>query len=61
MKTEVLHENNRFVKTVDGLDCELEYLIPEKGFINFLCTFFNCPLNHRKRQKSLYVGMLVCC
>ena len=39
MKTEVIHENNKFVKTVDGLDCELEYIIPEDGFINFFHTY----------------------
>lgn len=39
MKTEVLHKNNRFIKTVDGQECELEYLIQEEGFINFFHTY----------------------
>ena len=44
MKREVIHENNRFIKTVDGLNCELEYLIPEEGFINFFHTYVPEPL-----------------
>ena len=44
MKTEVIHEDNRFIKTVDGLDCELEYLIPEEGLINFFHTYLPEPL-----------------
>jgi len=44
MKTEVIHEDNRFIKTVDGLDCELEYIIPEEGFINFFHTYVPEPL-----------------
>jgi len=39
MKTEVLHKNNRFIKTVDGQECELEYLIQDEGFINFFHTY----------------------
>jgi len=44
MKTGVVHENNRFIKTVDGFNCELEYIIPEKGFINFFHTYVPEPL-----------------
>ena len=44
MKTEVIHEDNRFIKTVDGLDCELEYIIPEEGCINFFHTYVPEPL-----------------
>jgi len=39
MNTEVIHKKNRFIKTVDGLECELEYIIPEEGFINFFHTY----------------------
>ncbi len=39
MNTEVLHKNNRFIKTVDGQECELEYLIQDEGFINFFHTY----------------------
>lgn len=44
MKTEVVHENNRFIKTVDGFNCELEYIIPEEGYINFFHTYIPEPL-----------------
>lgn len=44
MRTEVVHVENRFIKTVDGFECELEYIIPEKGFINFFHTYVPEPL-----------------
>lgn len=47
MNTEVIHKKNKFIKTVDGFECELEYIIPKEGFINFFHTYVPEPLRGR--------------
>lgn len=39
MNTGIIHEKNRFYKKVDGLDCELEYLIYNNDTIEFYHTY----------------------
>jgi predicted GNAT family acetyltransferase len=47
MNTGVIHEKNRFYKKVDGLDCELEYLIYDNKTIDFYHTYVPEPLRGR--------------
>jgi predicted GNAT family acetyltransferase len=47
MKAEVIHKNNRFVRSVDGHEIELEYMIQEDGYINFFHTYVPEPLRGR--------------
>jgi len=39
MVAEVIHEQNRFTKTVEGMVCELEYLMTDDCTINFHHTY----------------------
>jgi predicted GNAT family acetyltransferase len=39
MKDKVIHDRNRFYKTVEGLNCELEYIFYDDNTINFFHTY----------------------
>jgi len=39
MENRIIHEKNRFYKTVEGLNCELEYRLYDDHTINFYHTY----------------------
>jgi len=39
MESSIIHGKNRFYKTVEGLNCELEYMICDNNTINFFHTY----------------------